>query len=125
MIKIRIPAKRSKYNVDRSDMGKLARTYKDVVYDSAAEARYAVHLDGQIKAGNIHSWTRQQRGPLVVNGFKICDMVIDFAVYEKKGCVPTPVEVKGVETAAWKIKRKLYEAIFGVTIRVVNAKDVR
>ncbi len=121
---IRIP-KRSKFNVRTDAAGKLARTYDGVVYDSAAEARYAAQLDLRLKAGDIDGWERQRTKPLVVSGVKIGSIKIDFVVIPNG---PTPTEyheVKGFDTAVGKLKRKLFEAIYGHKITVIPAKDVR
>ena len=120
---IRIPAKRSKYGVRQDAAGKLARTYGDVLYDSAAEARYAAQLDLRLKAGEITGWGRQHRCPLIVNGVRICTMVVDFTIY-MRGAVEY-VDVKGVITRDWALKRKLFEALTGDKITIVHAKDVR
>lgn len=119
MATIRIPA-RSKYNVDRSPAGKLARTYKGVVYDSLAEARYATALDLQKRTGVILDWERQCKCPLVVNGVKVCEMRLDFLVRFKDGRIEYH-DVKGAVTAEWNLKRKLFEAITGKKIVVVPA----
>lgn len=51
--------RRSKYGVDTTQAGKLARTYDGVTYDSTFEMRYAMRLDLLLKAGEIESWRRQ------------------------------------------------------------------
>jgi hypothetical protein len=117
LVKIRIPAKRSKY-------GNRKTEYNGVKYDSAAEATYAALLDLRMKLGGVDRWTRQHRVPLVVNGVKVCDMVIDFMVWEKAE-IGRPVEIKGFETEAYKLKRKLFEALTGEKLTVIQAKDVR
>lgn len=101
--------KRSKYNARRTE-------YNGRTYDSAAEAAYAAELDLKKKAGLIREWIPQVRVPLEVNGIKICTMVMDFQVfYPVASGLQSQVEyieVKGFETPVYKLKRKLFEAIY-------------
>ena len=114
-------SKRSKYGVRQDAAGKLARTYRGVLYDSAAEARYAAQLDTD---PTVIGWTRQNRYYLMVNGKSVGALVMDFEVKYTDGTYAS-VDVKGVETTVWKLKRKLFEAIYGRKITVIPAKDVR
>lgn len=116
-ITIRLPAKRSKY-------GNRKTEYRGVMYDSAAEARYAAQLDLRVKAGELLGWERQKRKPIIVAGKKICDVVVDFLVMSRGSSGVEYHEVKGFEKEAWKLKRKLFEAVYGPMI-VINSKDVR
>lgn len=115
---IRLPQKRSKY-------GNRKTEYRGALYDSAAEARYAAQLDLLMKAGRVSSWDRQVLCPLQVNGVLICKMVMDFMVWYAGDEAAYPIDVKGVVTRDWALKRKLFEAIHGLKITVINAKDVR
>lgn len=70
-----------------------------------------MHLDRLLKAGAIKGWRGQVKVELVVNGAKVCRMVPDFLVEHKNGKFEY-VEVKGVATAAYRIKAKLFRALF-------------
>jgi len=119
---IRIP-KRSKYNVRTDAQGKAARTYNGVTYHSVAEAKFAAQLDLRKRVGEIISWERQSRYALVVKGVIVGNIVIDFEVrFEDRW---EYIEIKGVDTAVGKLKRKIFEALTGRKITVINAKDVR
>ncbi len=106
---------RSKYGVDNSAAGKLRRTYEHVIYDSQAEMEYAAQLHMRLKAGYLHSVERQVRMPLMVNGSKVCDMVIDFRLQWPDGKTELH-DVKGMVTPVWRLKAKLFEAIYGYKI---------
>ena len=113
---VRIPA-RSKYNARRTE-------YNGIVYDSAAEARYAASLDLRVKVGDIKEWFRQIRYPLMVNGTKICDMVIDFKIHHaNRGALEVEfVEVKGCETDTYRLKLKLLKALYpNLRLTVIKA----
>lgn len=86
-------------------------TYKGHVYHSAKEAAYAQELDIRIMAKELESWKRQVRIPLDVNGFHICDYTIDFVEIDLKGH-EMYTEIKGFKTAEWRLKWKLFEALF-------------
>ena len=95
---------RNKYNAVR-------QSYNGYNYDSRREARHAFELDQRIKIGEVKSWERQFKFECVVNGKMICAYKIDFKVYLTSGKVEYH-EVKGKETAAWRIKWKLTKALF-------------
>ena len=111
--------KRSKYNVDTSKAGREGRTWRDEAYDSKDEMEYAQQLELQKKAGLIKDWQRQIPFRLVVNGSLIATHYCDFKIVGKEGVWYE--EFKGVETAAYKMKRKLLKALYPtVDYRVVR-----
>ena len=84
--------------------------YNGITYHSKFEAEYAQKLDWRVKAKDINSWDRQIKIPLDVNGKHICNYFIDFIIIHNDG-KPEMVEIKGMETATWKLKFKLFLAI--------------
>lgn len=84
--------------------------YNGVKYHSKREAAYAEQLDWKVKLGEIQSWTRQFRIPLVVFKKLICTYIIDFVVLANDGHKQY-VEIKGFETADFKLKWKLVQAL--------------
>ncbi len=111
---------RSKYGVDTSPAGKLRRTYEHVVYDSQAEAAYAAELHMRFRAGQLQNVEKQVTMPLLVNGRTVCKMVIDFRLTYPDGRTELQ-DVKGCVTPVWRLKAKLFEAIYGYKIvEIVN-----
>jgi hypothetical protein len=97
------------------------RTYKGVVYDSKSEMLRAFELDALKAAGKILDWERQWPFTLAVNGITICKFVVDFRVRETPGNVYYE-EVKGWETPEYKLKLKLFKAIYqNVDYRIIKA----
>ena len=80
-------------------------------YASKSEACYARYLDTLLKAGKIRAWEGQVNVVLIVEGAKICRMVPDFLVTHKNGKCEY-VEVKGMVTAVYKLKAKLFKALY-------------
>jgi hypothetical protein len=96
------------------------RTYGGVTYASRREMEVAQALDVQLACGLLKRVDRQVRYPLVVNGVKICTYVADFKVLHQDGSVET-IEVKGKETAVWKLKERLFRALYkGAKLTVVK-----
>lgn len=91
--------------------GAKSTIYKGERYQSKAEAEYAYGLDCRLSAKEIRSWTRQVSIPFKVNGILVCKYIVDFCVFHLDGSIEW-VEVKGQETDAYKIKKKLFEAIY-------------
>ena len=84
--------------------------YGGYTYDSKFEASYAQELDLRKKAGDILDYERQKTLELVVNSYLVCTYRIDFVVYHD-GCTEY-VELKGWPTPVWRLKWKLFEALF-------------
>lgn len=85
--------------------------YNGYLYDSKLEASYAADLDLLIKAGEIKSFDRQVNLDLEVNGYVVCQYRIDFIIHHNDDTLEY-VETKGVATDVWKLKWKLFEALF-------------
>jgi len=47
--------KRSKYNVDVSDLGKAKRTYNNIIFDSVVEKNYYIYLLNLQTEGKVES----------------------------------------------------------------------
>ena len=93
--------------------GQQARktTYKGHLYDSMFEADYAAELDLLVRAKKLKSWERQVKIPLEVNGYHIANYFIDFIAYHTDGTVEY-IETKGVPSEVWKMKWKIFEALY-------------
>jgi hypothetical protein len=106
----------SKYRAQRTE-------YKGRVYHSKAEADHARQLDLMKQApieARVDRWEPQIRVPLKVNGALVCHLVLDFLVYYSDGRKEYH-EVKGVETPAWRLKYKLFQALYpGAKVRMIR-----
>jgi len=80
-------------------------------YDSKFEAAYGQELEFRKRAGEIEDYDTHLRMPLEVNGYVVCDYYIDFAIYHKDGTTEY-VETKGYATDTWKLKWKLFCALY-------------
>jgi hypothetical protein len=91
--------------------GNQKSEHNGILYHSKKEAGYAAELDLRLKSGDVANWERQVRVSLDVNGYHICDYYVDFLVYYPDG-TKEYVEVKGFETDLWRMKWKLFEALY-------------
>jgi Protein of unknown function (DUF1064) len=100
--------KKNKYKASK-------QRYKGSLYDSRKEANYAATLDMLKKATDprerVKKWDRQVRVPLIVNGKLIANWYCDFEVTYADGRKELH-EVKGFDTEVWRLKRKLFEALY-------------
>ena len=78
---------------------------------SKLESNYCDALSVLVKTGGIKSYEIQKKFDLIVNGIKICSHYVDFWV-EHKGGEFECHEAEGAETSTWKLKYKLFKAIF-------------
>lgn len=106
----------------RSKYGAVRSEYRGRTYDSALERNTAIFLDSFVRSGRISSVTPQHLIRISVGGKKVCDHVVDFLVTFPDGRRRF-VEAKGVPTDAWKLKRKLVEALYSDTPYLVNPTE--
>ena len=89
--------------------------YNGTVYHSKKEAAYAARLDMLKKAADpkerVDAWERQVKIPLVVNGKLIANWYVDFRIVYADLRIEYH-EVKGFQTEDYRLKRKLFEAIY-------------
>jgi hypothetical protein len=95
---------RTKYNNKRSE-------YNGGFYHSKFESKVAQDLDLKKHAGEIKSWERQVKISLDVNGYHICNYYMDFVITHNDGNLEY-LEVKGFFTEVFKLKWKLFEALY-------------
>ncbi len=93
----------------------------DGKHDSTSEHEWYRGLELQQKAGLISGLRRQVRIRLMVNGRKVCDMILD-AVFERDGRLVF-ADHKGFVTEAWKLKAKLFTAITGEKIEIHRVRE--
>lgn len=91
--------------------GNTKQEVNGIVYHSKKEAGYAHDLNLRKAAGDIKDWERQVKIPLDVEGFHIANYYIDFVVTHNDDTLEY-VEVKGFETPEWRLKWKLFEALY-------------
>ena len=90
------------------------------VFDSKREANYYAELKLRERAGEIVDLELQPKFECRVNGNLICNYIADFRfVYTGSGFQET-VDVKGMKTPVYRLKKKLVEALFNITITEVT-----
>lgn len=89
---------KSKYN------NKSCRCRKGHIHKSRFEALVCDELNLEYRGHKIKT---EVKFPMVVNGKLICNHYMDFVIDDK-----IAVEAKGFETATWKIKSKLFSALY-------------
>lgn len=85
--------------------------YNGTYYDSIKEADYAQELDLRVKGKDLKEWKRQVPIELVINGQKICTYKIDFVEIDHNDN-EVYTEIKGFETPEWKLKWKIFDALY-------------
>ena len=94
-------------------------------FDSQGEMRRYQELKLMEKQGLIWTLKIHPRYDLSVNGHKVCAYVADFE-YQNMGLLSVHVEdFKGVLSPMFKLKRKLFKAIYGFDIEIVTASKRR
>ena len=109
------------YNYKRktNKYGARKTTFMGIKFASKWEAERWGELTAMEKAGYITDLQRQISYEIVVNDQKICKYVADFQYnkVDEYGNLEEVVEdAKGVETAEFKLKKKLMKAVYGIEI---------
>jgi hypothetical protein len=104
----------------RSKYGAVRTVVDGISFASKAEARRYAALKIAEKAGLITGLEMQPRYPVTINGVKVFTYVADFRYWQDGKRIVE--DVKGVETEAFKLKKRIVEAIFGpnFTIEIVR-----
>ena len=101
------PAKRNKF-------GAKKRTINGIEFDSKAEADYYLLLIAKEQAGEIESFQVQPRYLLqekfekAGKTYRPIEYIADFEVHHKDGRVEV-IDIKGITTEVFAIKRKMFE----------------
>lgn len=101
---------------------RAVRTAVDgITFASKAEARRYGELKLLERAGKIHGLEVQPPFDLVVMGRKVGRYVGDFAYYDRATKRHVLEDVKGMRTPVYRLKAKLMQALYGITISEVKA----
>lgn len=98
---------------------------QDCRFDSQAEWKYALWLEGERKARRIVSWEHHPEPVELTAGVHeahVCTIAPDFLVVTRDDRAYH--EVKGFATAAWRFKRRLFEATRPEGYVVIDAQQV-
>lgn len=109
--------KRSKYNAVKTEVD-------GITFASKAEARRYSELKLLERGRWIEALELQPRFDCIVNGIKVCTYVADFRYAEpslSSRYGRTVIEdVKGVKTPVYRLKKRLAEALHGITITEIT-----
>lgn len=95
----------------------IPTTIDGVTFASKKEARRYQELKLMQKANAITDLTLQPVFPIEVNGQKICKYLADFQ-YRENGKLVVE-DAKGVLTPAYRLKKKLVKALYGIEVKEV------
>lgn len=90
-------------------------------FDSRAEARRYGELRLLEAAGTISDLKLQVEYPIYLKGQYICTYRADFVYFDREKGEWIIEDVKGVRTQVYRLKRRLVEASYGITITEVPA----
>lgn len=97
----------------------IKTTVDGITFDSKAEARYYGIYKRFQEWGKISNLQRQIPYIFKIDGKKIFTYKADFQYTDKEGKEHV-IDVKGVETPVFRLKKKLIEAQYGIEIEVVK-----
>lgn len=103
----------------RSKYGNKKVQADGYTFDSQAEYRHYLELKWRKSVGEICDLKIHPRYKIVVSDQLICTYVADFE-YKDQQLKQHIIDVKGVETGIFKLKRKLMRIVNGLEIELVK-----
>jgi len=108
-----VALRRSKYGVRTDRAGVERRTVDGVTFASQKEAHRYLELRASLRTGLITDLELQPRFPLYVSNVKIGTYIADFRYRSKAGeIVIEDVKSAGTKTAVYRLKKKIFEAMY-------------
>jgi hypothetical protein len=95
---------------------------RKATYASRYESGYAKKLNDMLRQKKISAVKEQHRVRLMVNGKHVCTHIPDFLVTLNDGRQKI-VEAKGYPMPEWKLKKKLFEALYPELPYLVNPDE--
>lgn len=90
------------------------------IFDSKAEHRRYKELLILQRAGEIKDLELQPKYECVINGKKIANVILDFRYFDNGKNMTVIQDVKGFDTTVSRLKRKLVEAIYNITVEIIK-----
>ena len=105
----------------RSKYGSKRTMVDGVLFDSKAEGAYYSMLKMREKAGEVSAVELQRPFPILgPKGELICTYKADFCFWDHKADRFRVVDVKGVETSVFKLKRKMMRILLGIEVETTK-----
>lgn len=99
----------------KSKYGNVRTEVDGEKFDSKREANRYLSLKAREDAKEISGLRLQVKYPLIVKDKKVCDYIADFVYHDAHGDLITE-DCKGFRTAIYRLKKKLFEACYGMKI---------
>jgi hypothetical protein len=98
----------------------------DYLFDSIKEANFYSKLKLLKKSNNIRDFEKQFKFEIVINDIHVANYFLDFKIIHNDGKVEY-IDIKGqdkktgkfITTDVFQLKKKLVEAIYGITIKII------
>jgi len=105
----------------RKYSNKKVVTASGIKYDSKREAKYGAELELLERCGAIRDLQRQVRFEIIPkqDGERACTYILDFMFFDKEKGGYVYVDVKGMKTEVYNLKRKLMRHVHGIVITEV------
>jgi hypothetical protein len=99
--------------------------WRNMLFDSKKELKCAIWLESLKQKKEIKSYLREKPYLIFVNNIKICKIVPDFTVCMYDDSIKViEIKSKPTMTSTWKIKMKLFKAIYSHIEYLVNPKSL-
>lgn len=84
-----------------------------ILFDSKKEAERYRQLKILERCGHIRNLNIKPRFPIVINESLICEYEADYSYFDMRKGETVTEDCKGCKTPVYKLKKKLFEAMYG------------
>lgn len=102
-----------------SKYGNIPQRVDGIFFHSKKEARHYKVLKAMQQAGIIRDLETQPKFKLDINGVHICNYFADFRYFDLELDREVIVDVKGVKTQVYKLKKRLMLAIHDIEVEEI------
>ena len=99
--------------------GNIPQRVDGIFFHSKKEARHYKVLKSMQQAGIIRDLETQPKFKLDINGTHICNYFADFKYFDNELDREVIVDVKGVRTQVYKLKKRLMLAIHDIEVEEI------
>lgn len=103
----------------KNKYGAIRTTVDGITFASKKEAARYQDLKLLERSGAIEDLRLQPRFPILIEGKKVCTVVLDFAYMDNRTEEAIFEDVKGRDNPLSKLKRKMVEAFYDFEVTVI------
>jgi hypothetical protein len=104
----------------RNKFRAVKTTIDNIIFDSKMESYHYLILKQLADSGKVSNLEIHPKFPIYIKNKLVCKVILDFAYDDDIGT--HYIDVKGMDTPISRLKRKMVEAEYDITVEVIKVK---